>query len=236
MRLLAAHNGPGDSAGRGKINGEELLMTVTRPVCGWLRLTASLAALVAVFTLAAPAWAGTVQIQDDARVLNATTVQRDAATLPVGVYIWTTTQDAASKPTFDTDVGHKISATFPVVIGINTQARHESIQLGPRAGLTHSAAVSAASSANKVFVATMRTSNDYTAAVTSALESLRTSFVAADRDRGLTRSTPAQSSGWGIFPIILLVIGVIVVVFVVVAILIGRRRVLGPRSRTHDRH
>ena len=49
---------------------------------GWLWLTASLAALVAVFTVAAPAWAGTVQIQDDARVLNATTVQRDAATMP----------------------------------------------------------------------------------------------------------------------------------------------------------
>jgi hypothetical protein len=211
-------------------------MEVTRPVRGWLRLTASLAALVAVLAVAAPAWAGTVQIQDDAHVLNTTTVQHDAATLPVGIYIWTTTQDAASKPTFDTNVGRKISATFPVVIGINTQARHESIQLGPRARLSHSAAISAASSANKAFVATMRTSNDYTAAVTSALKSLRTSFAAADRDRGVTRSTPAQSSGWGIFPIVLLVIGVIVVVFVVVAILIGRRRVLGPRSRTHDRH
>ena len=213
-------------------------MKVTKPVRRWLRMTAPLAALVTVLTVAAPAWAGTVQIQDDARVLNATTVQHDAATLPVGVYIWTTTQDAASKPTFDTDVKNKITATFPVVIGINTQARHESIQLGPRAGLSQSAALSAASTANKAFVGTMRTSNDYTAAVTSALESLRTSFAATDRDRdrGLTRSTPAPSSGWGIFPIILLAIGVIVVVFVVVAILIGRRRVLGPRSRTHDRH
>jgi hypothetical protein len=51
----------------------------------------------------------------------------------------------------------------------------------------------------------------------------------------LTRSTPAQSSGWGIFPIVLLVIGVLVIVVLVVLILIGRRRVLGPRPRTHDR-
>jgi cobalamin biosynthesis Mg chelatase CobN len=218
------------------INSGEPLMTMSKPVRSWLRITAPLAALVAMLTLAAPAWAGTVQIQDDAHVLNATTVQTDAATLPVGVYIWTTTQDAASKPTFNTDVTKKISATFPVVIGINTQARHESIQIGPRAGLSQSAAVSAASTANEAFVGTMGTSNDYTAAVTSALDSLRTSLAPTDRERGVTRSTPAQSSGWGIVPIVLLVIGVIVVVVLVVLILIGRRRVLGPRPRTHDRH
>jgi hypothetical protein len=214
----------------------ETLMTVTKPVRGWLRMRAPLVALVAVLTVAAPAWAGTVQIQDEARVLNATTVQHDAATLPVGVYIWTTTQDAANNPTFNTDVRNKITAMFPVVIGINTQARHESIQIGPRAELSQSAAVFAASTANKAFVATMRTSNDYTAAVTSALDSLRTSLAAADRDRGVTRSTPADSSGWGIVLIVVLVIAVLVVVFLVVAILIGRRRVLGPRPRTHDRH
>ena len=210
-------------------------MKVSKPVRRWLRMTAPLAALVTVLLVAAPAWAGTVQVQDDAQVLNATTVQHDAATLPVGVYIWTTTQDAASKPAFNTDVRNKISATFPVVIGVNIQARHESIQIGPRAGLSQSAAVSAASSANKAFVATMGNSNDYTAAVSSALDSLRTS-LAADRDKGVARSAPAQSSGWGILPIVLLVIGVIVVVFLTVAILIGRRRVLGPRPRTPNRH
>jgi subtilase family serine protease len=206
-------------------------MKLTKLVRRWLRFTAPLAALVALLTVAAPAWAGTVQIQDDARVLTATTVQSDAANLPVGVYIWTTTQDAASKPTFNTDVRNKITATFPVVIGINTQARHESIQIGPRAGLSQSAAVAAASTANKAFVDTMHTSNDYTAAVTSALDSLRTSHASADWGRGVTRPAPAQSSGWGIVSIVLLVIGVTVVV----AILIGRRRVLGPRPRTHDR-
>jgi cobalamin biosynthesis Mg chelatase CobN len=210
-------------------------MKVSKPVRRWLWMTAPLAALASVLIVASPACAGTVQVQDDARVLNATTVQHDAATLPVGVYIWTTTQDAASKPAFNTAVRNKISVTFPVVIGVNTQARHESIQIGPRAGLSQSAAVSAASSANKAFVATMRNSNDYTAAVTSALDSLRTSLT-ADRDKGLARSAPAQSSGWGIFPIVVLVIGVIVVVFLAVAILIGRRRVLGPRPRTPDRH
>ncbi|MDQ3899203.1 MAG: hypothetical protein M3319_01675, partial [Actinomycetota bacterium] len=88
------------------------------------RLTAPVAVFVAVLAGAVPAWASTVQIQDDAHVLNATVVQNNAATLPVGVYIWATTQDAASKSTFDTDVRNKVSATFPVVLGINTQSRH----------------------------------------------------------------------------------------------------------------
>src|SRR5918912_2536015 len=95
-----------------------------------IRLTVPVAALVTVLAVAAPAWAGTAQIEDDAHVLNATVVQNDAATLPVGVYIWATTQDAASKSTFDTDVRNKVSTTFPIVLGINTQSRHETIQIG----------------------------------------------------------------------------------------------------------
>lgn len=203
----------------------------------WLRLLlVPLAAVVAVLAVTAPAWAGTVQVQDDSRVLNATTVQKDAATLPVGVYIWTTTQDAANKSIFDSDVRKRLSTTFPIVIGINTQARHESIQIGPRAGLSQSAAVSAASGANTAFVATMRSSNDYTAAVASALGSLRTSLAGAQPGGGEARPAPAQSSGWGTVPVVLLVIGVSVVVFLGGAILVGRRRVLRAQSRAGDGH
>jgi hypothetical protein len=90
--------------------------------CMRLRLAAPIVALLAVLIMATPAWAGTVQIQDDARVLNATAVQNDAATLPVGVYIWATTQAAESKSVFDSDVRDKVNATFPIVIGINTQS------------------------------------------------------------------------------------------------------------------
>ena len=132
------------------------------------RLTVPVAVSVALLTGAAPAWASTVQVQDDAHVLNATVVQNDAATLPVGVYIWATTQDAASKSTFDTDVRNKVSATFPIVMGINTQSRHESIQIGSQAGISRNAALAAESNANSAFVATMQRSRDYTSAVTAA--------------------------------------------------------------------
>ena len=56
-------------------------MRVTKSVRRWPRLKA----LIAVLAVAAPAWAGTVKVQDDAPVLNAMPVQNDAATLPVGV-------------------------------------------------------------------------------------------------------------------------------------------------------
>lgn len=183
------------------------------------RLTVPVALLVAVLAGAAPAWASTVQIQDDAHVLNATLVQNDAATLPVGVYIWATTQDAASKSTFDTDVRNKVSATFPVVLGINTQSRHESIQIGSQAGISQNAARVAESNANSTFVATMQSSRDYTSAVTAALDNLRTTLTAAHRGRAPAQRVVPHSVGIGLLPIIL-VLGALVAVIVLL-----RRRI-----------
>jgi hypothetical protein len=187
------------------------------------RLTVPIAALVALLVMVAPAWAGTAQIQDDAHVLNAATVQDKAATLPVGVYVWVTTQDADNKATFNNDVRNKISATFPVVIGINTQSRHESIQIGPRAGVSPSAASVAESSANQVFVASMKSNHDdYTAAVTAALDNLQASLAAANHGRAPVQRAPERSehSSAGGFLLIILLIGAVVVV----AIVVRRRR------------
>lgn len=168
------------------------------------RLIVPIAAFATVLAMATPAWASTVQIQDDSHVLNATAVQNDAATLPVGVYIWATTQDAASKPAFDTDVRNKVGATFPIVIGINTQSRHDSIQIGAQSGISRNAAIAAESSASSSFVATMQSSRDYTAAVTAALDNLRTAFAAGHRGRAPYARVPAHSSGIGLLPIILI--------------------------------
>jgi hypothetical protein len=183
------------------------------------RLTAPVAVFVAVLAGAAPAWASTVQIQDDAHVLNATVVQNDAATLPVGVYIWATTQDAASKSTFDTDVRNKVSATFPIVLGINTQSRHESIQIGSQAGISRNNALAAESNASSAFVATMQSSRDYTSAVTAALDNLRSTLTAAHRGRAPAQRVVTHSVGIGLLPIIL-VLGAIVAVIVLL-----RRRI-----------
>ncbi|MGH3782233.1 MAG: hypothetical protein ACRDRO_16865 [Pseudonocardiaceae bacterium] len=188
------------------------------------RLAVSIAALVAVLALAAPAWASTVQIQDDAHVLNATVVQNEAATLPVGVYIWTTTQDAASKSTFDADVRNKVNASFPIVIGINTQSRHESIQIGSQARVSQNAALTAESAASSAFVASMQSTSDYTTAVSAALVKLRTGLAGANRGRFSGQRAPAHSSG-GIFLVIILLIGAIVVALIV----LGRRRRSGSR-------
>lgn len=179
------------------------------------RWMAPAAVFIAVLAGAAPAWAGTVQIQDDAHVLDATVVQNNAATLPVGVYIWATTQDAASKSAFDTDVRNKVSSTFPIVLGINTQSRHESIQIGSQAGISRNAAIAAESSANSAFVATMQSSRNYTSAVTAALGNLRTGLAAAHRGRAPAQRVVTHSAGIGLLPIILL-LGAIVAVIVLV--------------------
>jgi hypothetical protein len=183
------------------------------------RWTVPVAVFVAVLAGGAPAWASTVQIQDDAHVLNATVVQNDAATLPVGVYIWATTQDAASKSAFDNDVRNKVSSTFPIVLGINTQSRHESIQIGSQAGISRNAAIAAESNANGVFVTTMQSSRNYTSAVTAALDNLRTGLAAAHRGRAPAQRVVRHSVGIGLLPIIL-VLGAIVAVVVLL-----RRRV-----------
>jgi hypothetical protein len=187
-----------------------------------LRLVAPIVALVATLVMAAPAWAGTVQIQDDAHVLNATVVQDDAATLPVGVYIWATTQDADSKSIFDTDVRNKVNTTFPIVIGINTQSHHESIQVGSQAGLSRRAALAAESSANGAFLSTIHSSHDYTKAVTAALDNLRNGFAVAHRGGAPVQRVPTQHAGFGVG--LLLFIVLIVGVIAAVVIMARRRR------------
>jgi hypothetical protein len=141
-------------------------------------------------------------------------VQNDAATLPVGVYIWATTQDAGSKSAFDTDVRNKVSDTFPIVMGINTQSRHESIQIGLQAGLSQRAALE--SSANGAFVSTMQSSHDYTAAVTAALDNLRNGFAAAQRGRAPVHRVPARPAGVGagLLLFMLLIVGAIAAVVI----------------------
>jgi hypothetical protein len=190
-----------------------------------LRVVAPIAALVAVLVMAAPAWAGTVRIQDDAHVLNMTVVQNDAATLPVGVYIWATTQDADSKSVFDTDVKNKVNATFPIVIGINTQSHHESIQVGSQAGLSQRAALAAESSANGAFLNTIHSSHDYTKAVTAALDNLRNGFSVAHRGGAPVQRVPAQHAGFGVG--LLLFIVLIVGAIAAVVIMARRRRRAG---------
>lgn len=191
-----------------------------------LRATLPVVTFIAMLAAAAPAWAAAVQIQDDSHVLNATAVQNEAATLPVGVYIWATTQDAANKATFDTDVRNKVSPTFPIVIGINTESRHESIQIGSRAGIPQNAALAAESRASSAFVAAMHSSNDYTAAVTAAVGNLRSALTEAHR-RVPAGARAGHSSGIGFLWIILLLVGIVAVV-----LLLRRRGRFGSRPRT----
>ena len=187
------------------------------------------AAAAAVLLLVAPASASTVDIQDDANVLNATTVQNEAATLPVPIQIWTTTQDAANKSTFGNDVRAKVTSAFPVVLGINTQAHHETLQIGSAAGLSQNAAIAAEQSANSAFDNTMKSANNYTTAVTSALTSLNSSLAARGNGSGSRAASGTNKSPVGAF----VTFGLIVVVLII--IIAALRRLFRPARRMRDR-
>jgi hypothetical protein len=162
--------------------------------------------------LAVPAAAAMVQIQDDANVLNATSVQNEAARLPVGMYIWTT-QDVPNKSQFDTEVQQKVSSEFPIAMGIDVGAQHESIQIGSASGLTQSAAISAEDSANNAFTSVMRSRTDFTGAVQAALNSLNSSLASRGGANGSRSGSHGVSWGVGI---------VVLIILVVVIALLGR--------------
>jgi hypothetical protein len=174
-------------------------------------------AAVGMMLFAGTASASTVTIVDESNVLNATTVQNEAATLPVPIYIWTTTQDAANKSAFDNDVRLKVSSQFPIVLGINTQAKHETIQINSASGFrTQQSAIAAEDAANTEFDNSMRSQNDYTAAVGAAVSSLRSSLE-SQGSSGTSTATGRSRGGFSVFWGI-----VILIIFVVIVALLGR--------------
>jgi len=181
-------------------------------------------ALGAALLLVAPAAASTVRIQDDANVLNVTTVQNAAAGLQEPIYVWTTTQDAANRSAFDNDVQAKVSGEFPIVLGINTAAKHEALRIGEASRLSQDQANAAASNANSAFDGVMRSRNDYSGAVQAAITSLHSSLASA---QGGESTGPARSHGIGLFTGVLVIVVLLVVVGVLVRFLArgrGRRR------------
>jgi len=182
------------------------------------------AAAFAALLLVAPASASTVDIQDDANVLNATAVQNQAATLPVPILIWTSTQDAANRSSFDNDARTKVSSSFPVVLAINPQSRHETLQMGSQAGLSQSAAIAAEQSANSAFDNTMKSANNYTTAVDAAVTSLNGSLAARGSGNRASSGGTTKSSATSF-----LTFGLIVVVLIVVVVAL--RRLFRPRIR-----
>ncbi|HEX5404029.1 MAG TPA: hypothetical protein VFX16_17215 [Pseudonocardiaceae bacterium] len=181
--------------------------------------TAALVAAGSALLLAVPASASTVTVNDEAGVLNVTTVQNDAASLQVPIYIWTTTQDAASESAFDSDVQAKVSSQFPIVLGINTKAHHETLRIGESSGFTQDSANAAASSANAAFDNVMRSRDDYTGAVQAAVSSLRSALA----DRGNGSASRSTSHGSLVGGIVLLVI-IVVVIAVLARVFRGFRR------------
>lgn len=156
----------------------------------------AIAALGIALAGAGAASAGTVDLQDPSGALDATSVQADAATLPVSVSIWTTTLNS-TKSAFDESVrgrAARVSDQFPVTVGVDTALRHSSVQLGPIAGLTPAAATSAETAATAAFDASIHSTKSYTSAVIALLDSVKTSLAALPAATPTTTAAPTTTA------------------------------------------
>ncbi len=139
------------------------------------RMSFALLALCAAFCLAllttSPALADSVQIYDNAGVLNVSRVRTEASSLPKPIRIFTVPGYAGSNSAFDQEAKRQITSTSTIVIAINTRAHHLAIVGGSKVGLSsndYSTAVSAFSSHFN--------GGDYTGATIAAIDSLKSSL------------------------------------------------------------
>lgn len=185
-------------------------------------------AIVAVSMFAvAPADAAAVQFFDGSHVLNVTSVQNAAATLPSSamVSIYTTTKDDADNGAFDTTTQSKAAAPNSIVIAMNTKSHHLAIRTGTQARVNQTASAAASSAFASAFG-----NGDYTAATVAALTSLRESIAKAGAKHagGAASDRKTHSDGVSISGILCLLVGLVVVgaiVALVVRSLRNRNRV-----------
>jgi len=141
----------------------------------------TLSAGVAIFS-AGPAAAacGTLNVQDDVQVLDATAVENAQNACPASAWkIWTSNTDATSNPAFDTDVRNLLGGMYSVAIGHNPQSNYTTVQVNPTAaGITREQADTASVSAAQVFDNTYSADrNNPTTAMVAAMRSLNSSIV-----------------------------------------------------------
>lgn len=175
-------------------------------------LIASIAAIALLFVVTAGALADTVNITDNAGVLNQSQVRSAASNLPYPVDIYTISNFNGSDSSFDRTVRSKIDRNNKIVIAINPAGRHVAIAGGKDVNL----GTSDYSRARTAFTDTMKqNSSNYTGATVNALNSLNNSI--SSRGGNNSSPIPGFSSGGGGFPwttcccTVLLILGAVAV-------------------------
>jgi uncharacterized membrane protein YgcG len=147
----------------------------------WLVLgvSALFAALGLLLIAAPPARAASVEIHDDAHVLNTEQVQNEAATLPDSIRIFTTSSFTGTTDEFDQQTRDAVSDVNTLVINIDTVHRHIAIFGGKTLPLTDSQYNDAVNAFRNAFH-----DGDYTGATIAAIDSLRDSLQNASSNSG----------------------------------------------------
>lgn len=163
--------------------------------------------------------ASTVHVYDNARVLNTSRVQSEAASLPKPMDIYTVNTWTQSNSAFDQETRAKLGGNPNlIVMAIDTVHRHLAIVYGASVSLTPSEVQSAVTAFANNF-----NNGDYTGASIAAIDSLRNSL-------GAPGATGLGGIFSGIFGTICCV-GLIILGLIVVFGVFMRRRLGGPFRR-----
>jgi hypothetical protein len=184
------------------------------------KLGKGLGILTAVISLllvtAVSAFASTVNIYDNARVLNSQ-VQSEAQSLSYPMDIYTITNYTAPNSSFDQAARAKINRNDLIVMAINTTPGHQHVYIkaGPNVPLSNSDSTNAANT-----FASSYKSGGYNGAAIAAIDSLRSSLNSG------SGSGVQQGRGGGLFNFngALCCVGVLVLLGILFFVIIRRRR------------
>jgi hypothetical protein len=135
----------------------------------WLRGTlASIAALCLVFLLTATVLASSVNISDQAGVLNASQIRNAASSLKYPLNVYTVNNFYGSTSSFDQRAAGHVTSHNLIVISISTNLGHIYIARGKDVPLNNSDI----NNAVNAFISSYKGNHDYTPATVSAIYSL----------------------------------------------------------------
>ncbi|HLZ58505.1 MAG TPA: hypothetical protein VKR06_16325 [Ktedonosporobacter sp.] len=157
--------------------------------------------------------ANTVAIDDQAHVLDVSSVQAEAAKLSAGVFIYTTTTFTGDQDALNQDARNRLPNQQTIDIGIDTVNRNVSVQAGTGVKIS----TDQAQNAVDAFINQFKTGG-YSGATIAALDSLQTSLT------GSSEITPAGK----------VVLGIVLTLFVLLIVLVVRafrRRLKNPPDK-----
>jgi uncharacterized membrane protein YgcG len=169
----------------------------SRPLVRWLGtgLLATIAAFCLLPLVTISAFASTINIYDDAGVLNQSQVRNAASAISYPMSIYTVTNFTGSNSAFDQRTASKITGGSLIVMAINTTPGHGHVRVdgGQSVPLSNSQYQDAANA----FASSYRSNHDYTSATLAAISSLQRSLAVSTGRSGSAGPAPGGIGFFG---------------------------------------